>query len=451
MSKSTVSSLVLLFTVVTLSPVGVGTGAEPFEEAKASYWHHWRGPEANGVSRTANPPTEWSEEKNILWKVPIEGAGCSAPIIWDDKIFILTAMDTGKVDPSLPKPEDQPERVFGITHPNTSYEFIVLCLDRTSGKERWRRTATVKVPHEGHHRDNDFAPASPTTDGERLYCWFGSAGLFCYDLDGEPIWNRDLGEAYVGASLGEGCSPVVFGDKLVIVRDHSRQSNIEVVHAKTGKTLWKKDRDEPNAWATPLIVEHSGKTQIITTASKFVRSYDLNSGDIIWQCSGLTGNCIPAPVIEGDLVYCMSGYKGYSVMALPLNSMGDISETNKVVWSKERGTPYVPSPVLYDGMLYFLQSNQAIMTCLNAGTGEAIIDRTRLPYIGNVYSSPVAANGYVYVPGRRGQTLVIRRSEKLEIVATNRLDDTFDASPALAGNQLFLRGSRFLYCIAATR
>ena len=378
----------------------------------------------------------------------IPGNGSAPPIIWGKKVFILTAINTGKVDPTKPKPEDQPRRIFGIKHPNTTYRFVVLCLDRATGKELWKQTATERVPHEGHHNDNDFASAAPTTDGKRLYCWFGSAGLFCYDLDGKPLWKRDLGKVHMGASLGEGCSPVVFDDKVVIVRDHARQSSIEVLNAKTGKTVWKKKRDEPNAWATPLVLKHSGKTQVITAASNRVRSYDLNTGKIIWQCSGLTGNVIPAPVVEGDVVYCMSGYKGYSVMALPLSATGDISKSDKIVWSKRSGTPYVPSPVLYDGMLYFTQSNQAILSCLDSKTGNTILQRTRLPSLSNMYSSPVAAGGRVYFTGRNGKTLVLKKSKKLEVLATNTLNDRFNSSAALAGNQLFLRGKKNLYCIA---
>ncbi len=411
-------------------------------------WHQWRGPEATGVSRTAKPPIEWGEGKNIHWKVAIDGKGGSTPIIWGNKVFLLTAINTNKIDPSLPKPEDQPKRVFGITHPNTTYQFVVLCLDRATGKELWRQIATERIPHEGHHGDASFAPASPTTDGERLYCWFGSAGLFCYDLDGKQLWERDLGKAYIGASLGEGCSPVVHDGKLVIVRDHSRQSTIEVLDARTGKTHWKKDRDESNAWATPCVLRHGGKTQVVTAASKMVRSYDLDNGEILWQCSGLTGNVIPCPVVEGDVVFCMSGYEGYSVLALPLSATGDISKSDRIVWSKDRGTPYVPSPVLYDGMLYFNQSNQAILTCLDCKTGDTILDRTRLNGLSNIYASPVGADGRIYFTGRDGTTLVLARSKELKVLATNKLDERIDASPALAGSQLFLRGSKFLYCIA---
>ena len=416
-------------------------------DPKGIHWHQWRGPEGNGVSRNAKPPVEWSEDKNIKWKVSIKGKGNASPIVWGDKVFLLTAVNTERVDSSLPKPEDQPKRVFGITHPNTFYKFEVLCLDRDTGKELWRQTASEHVPHEGTHHDADFASASPTTDGERLYCWFGSAGMYCYDFDGKKLWERDLGKAYVGASLGEGCSPVVHDGRVVIVRDHARQSTIEVLDAGTGGTLWKKERDEPNAWATPRVIEHSGRTQVITAASKMVRSYDLTSGDIIWQCSGLTGNVTPCPVVEGDVVYCMSGYEGYSLLALPLDARGDISGSDRIIWSKNKGTPYVPSPVLYDGLLYFTQSNQGILTAVDSESGDTVIERSRLPGISNIYSSPVGADGRVYLTGRNGTTLVIKRSGELEVLATNKLDDELNTSPAIVGSQLFLRGRKSLYCI----
>lgn len=423
------------------------TRAQSVEEASHN-WHQWRGPEATGVSRTANPPLQWSETKNVQWKVEIDGDGSSTPIVWGNKVFMLTAINTGKVDPSLPKPEDQPKRVFGITYPNTSYQFVVLCYDRETGKEVWRQVATERIPHEGHHNDADFAPASPMTDGQRLYCWFGSAGLYCYDLNGKLLWGRDLGKAYMPASLGEGCSPVVHDGKVVIVRDHNRQSTIEVLDAATGDTLWKKNRDEGGAWATPRVLSHSGKTQVITAASNKVRSYDLADGNIIWECGGLTGNCIPCPVVEDDLVYCMSGYQGYSLLALPLSAKGDISDTDAIAWRKDKGTPYIPSPLLYDGMLYFNQSNQAILTCIDTKSGADIIGRTRLNGISNIYASPVGAGGRVYITGRDGTTLVLKRSPTLEVLAKNKIAERIDASAALAGNQLFLRGTKSLYCIA---
>jgi outer membrane protein assembly factor BamB len=421
---------------------------QSFESMRDENWHQWRGPEANGVSRTARPPIEWGEDKNVQWKVAIEGNGGSTPIVWGERVFLLTAIDTGRIDPSLPKPEDQPERMFGIKHPNTSFEFVVLCLDRASGDEIWRQTATVRVPHEGHHGDNSFASASPTTDGQRLYCWFGSAGLYCYDLAGEKLWERDLGKVVIPASLGEGCSPVIHERRLIIVRDQEEQSYIEVLDAATGDTIWRKDRDEPGSWATPLAVEHDGTTQVITSGANLVRSYDLADWRVIWQCGGLTSNAIPSPVVEDGVVYCMTGHQGYSLLAIPLSATGDISGSETIVWTKDKATPYTPSPLLYDRLLYFNQSNQAILSCLDAKTGDTRFGPTRLTELSGIYASPVGADGRVYVTGRSGTTLVLERSGELNVLATNKLEDRIDASAAVAGNQLLLRGKEFLYCIA---
>jgi outer membrane protein assembly factor BamB len=452
-STSRISGFVLncLVALGWLTISGHPLHAASLDEDRARNWHQWRGPEANGVSRTAKPPVEWSETKNVQWKVAIPGSGSSTPIIWGDKVFLLTSINTGKVDPSLPKPEDQPKRVFGITHPNTAYEYVVLCLDRASGQELWRRKATNSIPPEGHHGDNNFASASPVTDGERLHCWFGSAGLFTYDLDGRKLWERDLGKVKMGASLGEGSSPALHDGKLVIVRDHQGQSTISTLDAKSGATLWKENRDEGNTWATPLIVNHAGRAQVITPGSKKIRSYDLRTGQVLWQCGGLTGNAIPCPVVEGNLVYCMTGYEGHALLALPLSAAGDLSDSDQIAWSQRRGTPYIPSPVLYDGLLWFNQSNQSLWSCLDARTGEVLLDRARLPGLFNLYSSPVAAAGRLYVTDRTGTTLVLKRAKDLQVLATNKLDDSFAASPALAGTQLFLRGGKFLYCLAEKR
>ncbi|NCF85561.1 MAG: sulfatase-like hydrolase/transferase [Verrucomicrobiaceae bacterium] len=411
----------------------------------ADNWHQWRGPGNNGVSRTADPPLRWSEEKNLRWKAEIQGTGTGSPIVWGNKVFVTTAINTGRVDPSLPKPEDQPERVFGIKHPNTSYEMFVLCFNRNTGKELWRDVARTLVPHEGHHRHASYASASAYCDGERVYCWFGSAGMFAYSLDGKRLWERDLGRAKVGASLGEGSSPVVHDGKIIIVRDHAGQSTIEVMDASDGRTIWKKDRDEKNAWATPAIAEHNGATQVITAASNRVRSYDLESGEIIWHAEGLTGNCTPSPIVDGKVVYCMSGYKGYSLLAIPITGKGDV--TDSILWKVERGTPYVPSPILYDGLLYITQANQNIMTSVDVKDGSRVIERERLPGLGGIYSSPVGAAGRIYMTDRKGTVLVLERGSEVKVLATNQLDDNFHASPALAGRQLFLRGMRFLYCL----
>ena len=428
---------------------GSNSSAADFQDLKSANWHQWRGPQASGASADGNPPIKWSETENILWKVEIEGLGNSTPIVWQDRVFLTTTIDTGRADPDLTPPNEQPERPFGITYPNTFHQYVVLCLDRNSGDEVWRRVAAEEVPQEGHHGDNSFATSSPTTDGERLYVWFGIAGMYCFDLNGNPLWKRDLGPVKTRLSFGEGSSPVVHGDRLIVVRDHDQQSSITVLESTTGHTIWQKDRDEPSGWATPLVAGHAGKIQVITNGKNRVRSYDLTNGELIWECGGQVSNVTPSPVVSERTVFCMSGYRGSALYAIPTDASGDISDSEVISWKKTQGTPYVPSPLLYGGILYFNQSNTPIMTSLDAASGKAVISRTRLPGIRGIYASPVAAAGHVYFTGRDGMTLVLNHGNEFSILAKNQLQARFDASPAIAGSQLFLRGKSHLYCIAA--
>lgn len=438
--KNLFPPLLLLFLLVATV---AGQADDPMNN-----WHQWRGPVGTGVAPQSQPPLNWSETQNVKWKISVDGRGSSTPIIWGEKVFLLTAIDTGLKDSSIPDPADQPKsNFFDIKRPNTQHDFVVICLNRKTGKEIWRRIATRKIPHEGVHNDNDYASASPVTDGKLLYCWFGSAGLFCYDLSGTLKWKRDLGEVPVESSLGEGCSPVLHRNRLVIVRDHAGQSTISVLDATTGKLVWSKKRDEKTAWATPLVVEHKGVSQVVTAASKWIRSYDLADGKLIWQCSGLTGNVIPCPVLVGEHVICMSGYQGYSAMSISLDSEGDVSNSNQIRWSRSRGTPYIPSSLLYDELLFINQSNQPILTCLDSKNGDVVFGPKRLSGVSNIYASPVGANGRVYYTGRNGTTVVLEHSDRFRVLATNRLDERIDASPALAGSQLFLRGRNSLYCL----
>jgi outer membrane protein assembly factor BamB len=324
----------------------------------------------------------------------------------------------------------------------------VLCLDRSTGKPLWQKTAIEVLPHEGHHPDNDFASATPITDGKSLFVSFGSRGVFCFDVEGKLKWQKDFGDLSTRLSFGEGSSPALLGDTLVTNWDHDGQSFIVAQSAATGDVLWRKDRDEKSAWATPLILDRGGRTQVVTNASNKVRSYDLKTGELLWECGGQVSNVIPSPVANDKFVYCMSGYRGSALFALPLDASGDLTNSDKIAWKIDRGTPYVPSPLLYDHRLYFLQSNDGILSCADAATGKLLIDRQRLPEVRRIYSSPVGAAGRVYLTSREGTTLVIRHGDTFEVVATNKLNDDIDASAAIVGNELYLRGKKYLYCIA---
>jgi outer membrane protein assembly factor BamB len=435
----------LNFAIATWPEAG---GAE-FPQNRAANWHQWRGPEATGVAPAGDPPVEWSETKNVKWKFAIPGHGKSTPIVWGNRVFLITAVDTGKVVAGTTKPEDQPDRPFGIKFPTTLHRFVVLCLDRDTGEILWERTATEELPHEGHHGDNSHASASPTTDGQFLYVSFGSRGVYCYSMDGELRWKRKLDNVSTRLSFGEASSPVIHGDVLILNRDNETKSQILALDAKTGETRWEKTRDEISAWATPLVVVAGDRTQVVTSASNRVRSYDLANGDVLWECGGQVSNVTPSPVRFEDQVICMSGYKGSSALSLPLAAQGDITDSEKVAWRYERDTPYVPSPLLYGDLLFFNKSNSAVLTCLDAKSGKPLLEAARLPGLSNVYASPVGAAERVYFCGRDGTTLVLKRAPALEVLATNKLDDPIDASPAISGKQLFLRGRKHLYCLEA--
>jgi outer membrane protein assembly factor BamB len=427
------------------------TFARAAEPDPLDNWHQWRGPLANGTAPRGDPPVSFDAKTNIKWKFPLEGRGSSTPIIWGDQVFLTTAIDTGReaAAADIPKPDPNFADDKKTRAPTTYHRFVVLCLDRQTGKQRWQVTATEKVPHEGRHETHSYAAFSPTTDGQQLYVSFGTRGIFCFDLNGTLRWQRQLGRLETRYGWGEGSSPVIHGDTLLVNWDHEGPSFLIALDAKTGATRWKVDRDEVTSWATPLVVRHKDVTQVIVNGTQRTRSYDLTTGKVLWECGGQTVNAIPSPVVFEDLAICMSGYRGAACFAIPLDSKGDV--TGKAVWSLPRGTPYVPSPVLTGGRLWFTQGNTAQLTCADARTGKVIIDRERLPSLASLYASPVAAAGRIYFTGRDGTIVVLKEGDQLESLAVNRMADPMDASPAIVGKQMFLRGEKNLYCVEAAK
>lgn len=332
--------------------------------------------------------------------------------------------------------------------PTEPYQFAVLALDRQTGKTLWQKVAREDLPHEGHHADHGFASYSPITDGKYLFAYFGSRGLHCYDLQGNLKWHKDLGKMQTKNSFGEGSSPALHGSTLVVNWDHEGEDFIVALNTETGKELWRQSREEDTSWSTPLIVQHEGKPQVITAATKRIRSYDLANGKLLWEHGGLTANVIPTPVAGNGTVYITSGFRGAALFAIKLGGSGDLTGTDFITWSHSKATPYVPSPLLSGGKLYFFSGNKDILSCFDAKTGKPLFEETRIEGLQGVYASPVAASGRVYLVGRNGGSAVIKQSDTLEVLATNRLDEKFDASPAIAGNQLFLRGHEHLYCLA---
>ena len=507
----------------------------------AENWPAWRGPQANGVAPGGNPPTEFSEEKNIQWKIKVPGSGSSTPVIWEDQVFILTAVETGKKvatpeggssadrgsrssqrgsrpegrqrggqrggerserggresrggfgggfnredmikrfdkdgDGELNEAErnalrDELRRQFnrnrggergsrggrsgrsrggfgGGRKPTEEFRFVLISYDRNSGKENWRSVATTAVPHEGHHRDHGYASASPVTDGENIIVSFGSRGLYCFDMKGKVQWKKNFGNMRTRNSFGEGSSPALHGNTIVLLWDQEDDSHIYALDKKTGKVKWKRERDEATGWCTPLVISHDGITQVLVNGATAVRSYQLSDGKLLWQCGGQTVSAIPSIVADKNTAYAMSGFRGAYVAAIKLGGNGDLTDSKSVLWSADRGTPYVPSPLLSDGRIWYLAGNNGILSVRDTKTGKSLVESERLDGISGVYASPVSAAGKVYIVGRNGGVSVLKDSAKLEVLATNELDEKFDCSPAIVGKQLFLRGKEYLYCIA---
>ncbi|MBI4566406.1 MAG: PQQ-binding-like beta-propeller repeat protein [Planctomycetes bacterium] len=422
------------------------SAAPPFQESAELYWPQWRGPLGIGVAPHADPPLEWSERENIRWKIPLPGKGHSTPVVWGDRVFITAAVPIGEAVPppagSRPGDHDNETAV-------RRQKFVVLAVHRRNGRVIWEKAVRENTPHEGGHETGSYASPSPVTDGERVYAFFGSQGLYCLDWSGDLVWEKDLGDMHTKHGHGEGSSPALYGDTLIVNWDHEGPSFVVALDKRTGTQRWKVDRDEVSSWSTPLVVKHNGRPQVIVSATRRVRGYDLGTGEVLWECGGLSHNVVASPVSADGLVLAGSSYEKRAMLAIRLEgAKGDITGTDHVAWSLDRHTPYVPSPLLYDGKLYFFKHYQGILSCLNAKTGQAEYGPVRLPGIRDVYASPVGAAGRVYITARDGVTLVIKHGTAIEVLAANRLDDVFNASPAMVGQDLFLRGERNLYCIA---
>lgn len=445
-------------------------------------WPTWRGPDLAGVSEQGNPPAKWSETENVKWKVKLTGdASNSSPIIWGNKIFFQTAVDTGiKDDTPTPAPTTErptrppggegrrPENREGARQgggtrggtqagrrgrggsggsaPTTQYKFNLVCLDRLTGKLLWEETACQVKPHQGHHRDHGFASFTPVTDGEFVWASFGSRGIYCYDLNGKSIWNKELPQ--LQTRFGEGGSPALAGNAVVVTADQQGDSFIFAFEKKTGALLWKKARDEGVTYTTPLPITVNGKTQIVVNATNLIRSYDVLNGEVLWQCGGQTSNVVPTPVVGFGMVYCASGYRGSALQAIKLGETGDLTDSSAVVWQVKEATPYVPSTLLYDGRLYVCSVNKEIISCYDAKTGKAHFMKQTLEDIKGIYASPAAAGGRIYFVGRNGVTYVLKPSDAFEVLAVNTLEDSIDCSPAFVGDEMFLKGKQHLYCIA---
>ena len=414
-------------------------------------WPHWRGPQANGHAPQADPPVEWDGDsgRNIRWKVPLRGKGSATPVVWKDRIFVVSAERTDREA----KPEELPQARPGLMRmtnpPRHFYRFLVTCYDRATGQQRWQRVACEAVPHEGHHETHSYAGGSPATDGQHLFVSFGSFGIYCFDFEGDLLWEQQLGRLSTRRGWGEAVAVVHYRGNLLLNWDQEVDSALYCLDALTGTIRWKAERDEVTTWTTPLVTEFEGTTQVILNGTRRIRSHDLKDGRVIWSCGGMTVNAIPMAVRHRDSVILMSGYEGHQAVSIPLRSRGDLGTEGKVDWRYASGTSYVPSPIAADGLLYFTAKNNNILTILEADTGTPVLTQHRLSGTRQFYSSPVYAGGRLYFTDRDGVTLVLKPGKEVAVLATNKLQDGVDASLVAVDRQWIVRGEKYLHCIQA--
>ncbi len=411
-----------------------------------SNWQQWRGPDGTGVAKDADPPVQWSAEQNIRWKTKLPGRGHSTPIVWGERIFVTAAVPVG--EKLIPKMSGRPGEHDNLPI-DREYAFTVIALNRNDGSIEWQKVLHSAVPVEAGHHTGSLASASSVTDGVRVYAYFGSHGLYCLDFDGNPVWQRDFGQMHSKHGHGEGASQVLSGDSLIVNWDHEEGSFLVSIDKTTGKNIWRRDRREDTSWSSPITIQQDGKMQVVVCGTNRVRGYDLANGDVIWECGGMSSNIVATPVFANGFLYVGSSYEKKVLMGIDVRgAAGDLTGTDRVVWERIRGTPYVPSMLLYENQLYFLSHYQNILTRIEATTGKDAPGAMRLGSLGNIYASPVAAGGHVYITDLQGTTEVVSHSPIPRTVAVNQLAENVNASLAIVDRQIFIRGETHLYCIA---
>jgi outer membrane protein assembly factor BamB len=437
----------IAFVIVAISTLLFINSAGAFA---GTSWPQWRGPSGQGISDEKNLPTTWSATKNIKWKTPIAGRGHSSPIVWGNKIFLTTAIEGPLVPGAKAVKHMDGDKEY--IHPDSvgadhKHLFKVICLSRETGKILWEQTSFEGTPYDDRHRKSSFASSTPATDGKYVYAFFGSEGLYAYDVKGKFAWKADLGKLAT-AGMGTGTSPILY-DNLVIVQcdeENGERSFIVGINKKTGKEVWRTPRKVQVSWATPLLVRTTKRAELITSGNEAVIAYEPATGKELWRHKGVDSNAIPSPVANNEMVFISAGFPTRIAMAIKLGGAGDLVDS--VVWKYAKGTAYVPSPILYGDYLY-LTTDRGILTCLDARTGEVKYEGGRAPIPATFTASPIAFDGKILMTSEDGDTFVIKAGPKHEILGTNTVGEPVYASPAVADGNIFIRGEKSLYCIGA--
>lgn len=420
----------------------------------SDHWPRLGGPDGSGVSSATDIPTHWSDTENVLWKTALPGRGHSAPTVWGDRIFLTTAV-------RLDKTTDRPRPVHYLggaewRHPDSLggeflHEYRVLGLNASDGSVLWNRVVATAFPFDDRHASNSYASPTVATDGKHVYAWFGSEGLFALDRDGNPVWSADLGPVPL-LGLGVGSSPIVH-DGLVIVqidRENGEDSEIVGVDGASGQIVWRTPRPNRRSWSTAVVVETSARTELVTSGYEVIQAYDPATGEELWRIDGLGNQALHRPLVHEDLVIHTSGYPDKKVMAVRLGGSGALAGTDRLAWTYHKGTAYVPSGILYEGLLYLVAGN-GVLTCLDAVTGEVVYEGGRSPVPQGYMASPIAWDGKILLPGEDGEMVVVRAGPEFEVLAVNSLGESVWAMPAIADGRLLIRGRRHLWAIGNPR
>jgi len=434
--------LLTLFLLASLSP-------------SADNWPQFRGPQSTGVADDPSVPDTWSTTHNVVWKTEIPGSGWSSPVVWGDRIFLTSVIST--VAPEAPKKG----LYFGGNReaiPTDEHRWMVYAVDWKTGKITWEREVHRGAPASSHHLKNTYASETPVTDGERVYAYFGNLGLFVFDTDGKPAWSQTWGPFRTRYGWGTAASPVLCKDRIYVVDDNEERSFLVALDKRTGKQIWRVERDEGSNWSTPFIWETEGRTEIITSGTRKVRAYDLD-GKLLWELGGMSSIVIPTPFAQHGLLFLASGYVGDQVRpvyAVRAGARGDISlkegETSNeyIAWYLRQGGPYNPSPLVY-GDYYYTLLDRGIFTCHDARTGREIYGKQRIdPGASAFTASPWAANGKIFALSEDGDTFVIQTGPEFKVLAKNSLDEMCMATPAIARGSLIIRTATKLYRIGRT-
>ena len=425
----------------------------------AQNWPSFRGPNASGIAEGKPAPVSWDAEKNvnIAWKAEIPGLAHSSPVVWGDKLFVTTAVS------SDPKPELRVGLYGDVDSAKdiSKHQWKVYCLDKRTGKILWERVAREGIPQTKRHTKATFANASPVVNGKYLVAFFGAEGLYCYDLNGKLLWQKDLGILDAGwffdpdYQWGTSSSPIIYQNMVIVQCDVSKGSFIAAFDLKTGQQVWRTERDEISSWGTPTIVESKTRVELVTNATRAARGYDPMTGKELWKLVGNPEITATTPIAAHDLIYICNSYRPnqplYAIKQGAANgdiSLKDGKETNEfVAWSKQRGGSYMPTPIVYGELLYVL-ANQGVLSAFNAKTGERVYQQRIADRGGSYSASPVAADGKIYLASEDGEMFVIKAGAQHELLATNQIGEVMMATPAISDGMIFARGQHHLFAIA---